>query len=281
MSRVFEALKQSEVERGEAVSAGAEQAKTPAHVLENAEKQFSELEQAKVLSPVATPDRRLVALTDEISLAAEKFRVAATMLTNLQEVRPTLKRVVLTSSAPLDGKTTVATNLGITLARRTKRKVLLLGGDFRKPELSKLLGMSGLPGIGDWFYSGQSIAKCLYRIEGMPLWVLPAGKIPGQPLDILQAERTGELMDQLGAWFDFVLVDTPPVLPMADTKIWVRLCDGVLLVVRKGMTEKRFLDEATENLDASKLLGVIVNSATPVHEKLYRRYHGTKVEVRA
>ncbi len=282
MSRLFEALKQSEVERGEAVAVAgtnsaavtAEPAKTPAHVLQNAEKQFSELEQATSLSPVATPDLRLIALTDELSLGAEKFRVAATMLTNLQEVRPNLKRVVLTSSAPLDGKTTVATNLAVTLAKRTKKKVLLLGGDMRKPEMSKLLGMAGLPGLGEWHSAvNRPISKFLYRLDGLPLWVLPAGKLSCQPLDILQSPRTAELLGQLGAWFDWVLVDTPPVLPMADTKIWIRLCDGALLVVRKDMTEKKFLEETTENLDAAKLIGVIVNAAAPVHEKLYRRYH--------
>ncbi len=273
MSRVFEALKQSELERGEAVAAGGEQAKTPAHVIERAERQFSELDKARVLSPVATPDLRLISLTDETSLGAEKFRVAATMLSNLQDARPTLKRLVLTSSAPLDGKTTVATNLAITLAKRTKQKVLLVGGDLRKPELSKLIGMTGLPGIGEWHSGKNPISSFFYRLEDAPLWVLPAGKIPGQPLDILQSPRMAELMNQLAAWFDWVLVDTPPVLPMADTKLWIRLCDGVLLVVRKDRTEKKFLDEAVENLDASKLVGVIVNSAAATHEKLYRRYH--------
>jgi Mrp family chromosome partitioning ATPase len=110
-------------------------------------------------------------------------------------------------------------------------------------------------------------------MEEAGLWILPAGNSPRNPLELMQSNRLGALMDQLNSWFDWVIIDTPPVLPLADTSIWMRLCDGILLVTRQGATEKQQLQRGLEAIEQSKLIGALVNSAVSVnHSDYYQRY---------
>jgi Mrp family chromosome partitioning ATPase len=90
---------------------------------------------------------------------------------------------------------------------------------------------------------------------------------------MMQSSRLSGLMDQLGNWFDWILIDSPPILPLADTSVWMRMADGVILVAREGLTEKRELKRGLEILEPSKLLGVVLNSSTETdHSNYYQRY---------
>ena len=105
------------------------------------------------------------------------------------------------------------------------------------------------------------------------LWVLPAGSAPENPLELMQSGKLSPLMEQLTAWFDWIVIDSPPVLPLADTSIWARLADGILLVTRKSITEKQQLQRGLEALERSKLLGALVNGSTDAaHSDYYQRY---------
>jgi Mrp family chromosome partitioning ATPase len=89
----------------------------------------------------------------------------------------------------------------------------------------------------------------------------------------MQSGRLSALMDQLAAWFDWVIIDSPPVLPLADTSLWMRLADGILLVAREGVTQKKQLQKGLEILESSKLLGMVLNSSSNSdHENYYQRY---------
>jgi protein-tyrosine kinase len=113
----------------------------------------------------------------------------------------------------------------------------------------------------------------IYFLEGAGFWLLPAGNTPENPLELMQAGRLPGLFDQLGAWFDWVIVDSPPLLPLADTSVWSRFVDGILLVVREGRTERQELRRGLGVLDHSRLLGVVVNSCTDTHHQdYYSRY---------
>lgn len=230
--------------------------------------QFSQFQSLRLLVP---PQSRLVCITEKDGLAAEKFRYLAVRLRQLQQNRQ-LKKLLITSTIPQEGKSTVAANLACALARRTQQKTLLLDGDLRRPTVAKLFGLGKLPGIADWLQGECGAAQSIYNLEETGLWVLPAGNVPRNPLEMMQSGRLSVLLDQLTGWFDWIVIDSPPVLPLADTSIWMRQADGILLVTRQGATEKDQLKRGLEAVDQKKLLGAVLNSSENVSSSNYY-YH--------
>jgi capsular exopolysaccharide synthesis family protein len=232
---------------------------------------FFDLERCPVLRASIPQDSRLVVVGREESLGAEKFRFLAVRLRQLRQTRP-LKKILITSSIPQEGKSTVAANLACTLARRKQQRTLLLEGDLRRPTVAAQFGLGRIAGLCEWL-SGQTESINLYRLENLGLWVLPAGAAPENPLELMQSGKLALLMEQLEAWFDWIVIDSPPVLPLADASMWSRLADGILLVTRRGTTEKRELKRGLETLEKSKLLGALVNSSeNAAHSDYYQRY---------
>ena len=230
---------------------------------------FGKFQSLRVSIP---PQSRLVCLTDKESLAAEKFRFVGVRLRQLQQDR-ILKKVLITSAISQEGKSTVTANLACTLARSAPQRTLLLEGDLRRPSLSQMFGLGRIPGICEWLQGERGPTTSIYYLEGPGFWILPSGNSPRNPLEILQSGRLSALMDQLTAWFDWIVIDSPPVLPLADTTIWMRLVDGILLVARSGKTEKQQLQRGLEVLEPSKLVGTLLNCATnTAHSDYYSRY---------
>jgi len=229
------------------------------------------LQRCPTLPVTVRPDSRLVSLAKDESLGAEKFRFLAVRLRQLRQSRP-LKKILITSTIPQEGKSTVATNLACTLARRKQQRTLLLDGDLRRPAIAGQFGLGDVPGLSEWFHGERETAN-IYCLEGLGLCLLPAGRAPENPLELMQSGRIASLMEMLSAWFDWIVIDSPPLLPLADTSIWARLADGILLVTRKGVTQKQHLQRGLEVLDQSKLLGALVNDSTDTaHSDYYQRY---------
>lgn len=234
--------------------------------------QFDQFTQFQSLRLMVPPQSRLVCVTDKESLAAEKFRFLAVRLRQMQQTRA-LKKVLVTSSVPQEGKSTVTANLACTLARRARQRTLVVDGDLRRPSLSNLFGLGKIPGICEWLQGDSGPANSIYRLEEAGLWILPAGSTPRNALELMQSGRLSALMDQLAAWFDWVVVDSPPVLPLADTSVWMRVTDGVLLVARQGTSEKRQLQRGLEVIEKSKLIGALLNCSSNVtHDDYYYHY---------
>jgi len=167
----------------------------------------------------------------------------------------------------------VAANLAAILARRQQPKILLLEGDLRRPSLARQFGLGSIPGLSEWLKGEPRPIKHIYRLEGPNLWFLPAGRPPENPLELMQSGRLSELLNQLSAWFDWIIIDSPPILPLADTSVWARLADGVLLVTREGITKKQMLQRGLQAIEQSKLLGAVVNSSSNTdHSNYYQRY---------
>jgi capsular exopolysaccharide synthesis family protein len=299
MSRIFEALQRSESERSGAPLAPSALATELLQVVEReasarapkdfpaieiapqdfAERELPEndlaqndLSQFQTL-PVSLPqDSKLVCLTAPESFGAEKFRFLGVRLRQLQHSRP-LKKLLITSTIPEEGKSTVSANLATILARRQQPKILLLEGDLRRPSLSKQFGLDRIAGLSEWLKGDPRPMKHIYRLEGPNLWFLPAGRPPENPLELMQSGRLSELLNQLSAWFDWIIIDSPPILPLADTSVWARLADGILLVTREGTTKRRMLQRGLQALEHSNLLGAVVNSsANTDHSNYYQRY---------
>src|ERR1017187_1002151 len=230
-----------------------------------------DMERCPVLRVSIREESRMVSVAEEGSLGAEKFRFLAVRLRQLRQNRP-LKKVLITSTIPQEGKSTIAANLACTLARRKQQKTLLLEGDLRRPSIVNQFGIGKLPGLSE-FLSGQTESINIYKLESLGLWILPAGAAPENPLELMQSGKLSLLMEQLEAWFDWIVIDSPPVLPLADASLWSRLADGMLLVTRKGTTEKQQLKRGLEAIEKSKLLGALVNSsANAAHTDYYQRY---------
>jgi capsular exopolysaccharide synthesis family protein len=211
-------------------------------------------------------------MTDKESLGAEKFRFLGVRLRQLQQERK-LKKLLITSTLSEEGKTTVTANLATTLARRKQQKVLLLEGDLRRPTQAQLFGGSRPAGLSEWLQSGTRTIGNIYHLEGPGFWLMPAGMPPENPLELMQSGKLADLLDQLVNWFDWIVIDSPPVLPLADTSVWARFADAILLVVRAGRTERQALQRGLAAIDQSRLLGLVVNNYVGHDESdYYSRY---------
>jgi capsular exopolysaccharide synthesis family protein len=279
MSHIFETLQRSEAER-----LGVASEHTPAlpmELLRAAEREATrevtnlgpcDLGQFRSVAVLPSRSNRLVCLTAQESLGAEKFRFLSVRLRHLQQDRP-IKRLLITSTIPEEGKSTVSGNLATSLARKHQQKILLLEGDLRRPSIGSQLGLSKLPGLSEWLRGDPGPMLNIYHLAGAGFWFLPAGCPPENPLELMQSGRLANLLDQLSAWFDWIVIDSPPVLPLADTSVWMRFSDSVLLVLREGTTERRQLQRGLQVLEPSKLLGVVLNSSKNNGDsKYYERY---------
>jgi capsular exopolysaccharide synthesis family protein len=287
MSYIFEALQRAETER----SGGSlpKNADSVADLLQGVEQEIerkqslSELPppakpessgaetfaSAKVLLPALAADARLVCLTDQGGMAAEKFRVLGLKLRNLREQRK-LNRMVITSSIPGEGKSLTAANLALNQSRSKILKAVLIDGDLRRPELASRFGFHrNLAGLSEVLRGERQLSEVVYKIEGSGLWFIPAGVTPENPIEVMQSGRLQQLLEQLETFFHWIIIDTPPVLPLADTPLWMKLADGVLLVIREGVCEKKQLERTVEVIDRSTMLGVVVNSCDSNEQKYY------------
>jgi capsular exopolysaccharide synthesis family protein len=234
---------------------------------------IDDLGETESLQVSSDPQDRLVCFNDEESPAAESFRLLGVRLRHLRREK-SLKKVLITSTIPAEGKSMVAANIACTLALRTPQKTLLLEGDLRRPSLSRMFGLGKNPGLCEYLRDESSVTRSIYSLKGKGLWLLPAGSAQGNPLELLQSARLPALMEQLTAWFEWIIIDSPPVLPLADTSVWARWADGILLVIRQGTTQKRQLQRGIEAIESKKLIGAILNSSTNSdHGDYYYRPH--------
>ena len=279
MSRIFDALQRSGVEQTgieypDAVSVTTKVFEVPERPGAAAREDFSasSLDDFPSVEVSVEPLGRLVFLTAPESLAAEKFRYLGVRMRQLQQSR-SIKKVLVTSTIAEDGKSIVSANRAGVLARRKRHKVLLIEGDLRRPVLAHRFGLGKLPGTTEWLRGDKDTVDNVYHLEGPDFWLMPAGHPTPNPLELLQSGRLTTLLEQLSPLFDWIIVDSPPLLPLGDTTVWQRLTDGALLVVREGLTEKKALERGLEILKKADLIGVVLNgSSNGNHHNYYRRY---------
>ena len=223
-----------------------------------------------------SPDSRLIALADPNSLGAEKFRALATRLDHLRKQRE-MKSFQVTSSVINEGKTLVAGNVAVTLAKYSGSKTLLIEGDLHRPGLAALLGLNELSGLSHW-WSGQDreLTPFVNKLNEMPLWFLSAGMAFDRPSDILSSARFANAFSHLANQFDWIVVDSTPMLPIVDVNLWSRLVDGTLLVVREGLAPVKAIKKGLQALDHPKLIGVVINEASGTDQVNYDgQYYGS------
>jgi capsular exopolysaccharide synthesis family protein len=271
MSYIYKALQQAELENAGVSALQDREQATPDLVQLVGEENYW-LEQVPTVKPVIRAENRMVTLSDDESLGDEKFRLLRARLLHLQD-RAELKKIVITSAVPGEGKTTVASNLAISLARHTAQRVLLLEGDLRQPQLANKFGLPDLRGVSEWFEGEESLSHFIYRLDSLQLWLLPGGNPADDALKILQSKRFAEGLNRLTGCFNWIIVDAPPLMPLADVHLWAEQADGILLVIRNGKTPKRTLLKGLEGLSSAKLLGTVLNDVLPTSGDDYAKYY--------
>jgi capsular exopolysaccharide synthesis family protein len=281
MSRVYEALQRSQGDSPSAsplvpdqpeIADAAASGIGVAAATEPVQANWLNVPAERILHPVPTPEQRLVSLAAPDSQGAEMFRVLSTRLAHMQNKRR-LQKLLITSSVCDEGKSVIAVNLALSMARRPNERILLIEADLRRPTASSLLTKAKLNGISEWSEGKLVLEDALYQIAGLPLWFLPAGSPIADPMPLLESGRFAKMLEAVSANFDWVLLDATPMLPMADSASLARLCDGVLVVVREGFTRRKVLNKALDSIEKSKLLGTVLNQASMLNID-YDHYYG-------
>lgn len=223
-----------------------------------------------VLRPWAPSLSQLPSLMDR-GPTVEQFRSLRSRIYELRDIKP-LKTILVSSGLPQEGKSFVSTNLALSLARHKNSKVLLIDGDMRRYTLHQLLGCESHPGLADYLAGKASAEDVMQRAEqsrdadgtGKPLLpnltFIAGGNGGDKAADLSGSPRFAELIRLAAPLFDWIVVDSSPVLPVSDAVNLSRACDGVLLVARGGVTKFSVAQRAQSELKASHILGFVLNA---------------------
>ena len=299
MSRIFQALERAEregiflrqrngKENGTRVPSESKAQRFSASLIDQIsvpqKRQGDEFDQSLVAETLGSIDAHLVGLLASTTPEAEQYR---TICHGLEQLTKETGLSVLAVSSPAvgDGKTTTAINLAGTLGQSPGIRVLLVDLDLRRPSISQALRVthvnsSGVIGIiSDPNLSWRSAVQCYSAVN---LHVLPAGTSSTAPHELLKSQRLGEFLQEARHCYDYVIIDTPPLIPFSDCQILQRWIDGFLLVVAAHKTPRELIEEAIQSVVPTKMLGLIYNNDTlPVYKYYsYYRYGPPHVEER-
>ncbi|WP_437829653.1 CpsD/CapB family tyrosine-protein kinase [Niallia taxi] len=218
--------------------------------------------------------RKLVAKFDPKSPISEQYR---TIRTNIlySSVDEEIRSIMVTSSGPGEGKSTTTANLAIVFAQQGKT-VLLVDADLRKPTVHYTFKLTNTTGLTSILTNQTELMEAVNKTDESNLFVLPSGPIPPNPSELLGSKSMQYFMERALEEFDLIIFDTPPVLAVTDAQILGNLCQGSVLVVSSGKTEKENLLKTKELLTATngRLLGVVLNNKK-VDKKGNYYYYGT------
>lgn len=276
MSRVHDALRRAE--RGgtpayeppaPAEPYAAEMAVTARIPLPKLNLASAVLEEVAVVPFRPAPESHLLDLATSHETPAEEFRTLRTRLNHLQTLQP-LHTVVVTSPSPAEGKTFSAVNLALAQSHLAENSVLLGDFDLRRPVIHNLFQIERGPGLSDFLQGECSFTEALRRIEGMNLFVLPAGSAVRNPLELLNMRQAKALFEELPRLFHWAIFDTPPLLFSADANLLSTMADGTILVVKIGSTTFDNVTRAMQSLCENNVLGIVANGARA--SELYSKY---------
>jgi capsular exopolysaccharide synthesis family protein len=168
--------------------------------------------------------------------------------------------VTVTSAAPDEGKTTTVLNLALALAERKDHTTLLVDGDLRRPSVSRFLTPTPEIGLSDVLQGEARLEHALLQLKDVKLSILPAGTLVPNPQELLRSQYLAALFGDLRKQFDYVLIDTPPVVPFTDSSVFNALADGAVVVIRAGKTPGPLVERAFNSLSGGKILGVVLNA---------------------
>ncbi len=196
---------------------------------------------------------------DPFTPGTEQFRTLRTRLYRIRENQP-LQTLLITSAIPAEGKTLVAANLAYAMIRQRGCRVLLIDADMRAPRLHALLGTPANPGLADYLQGGASEFDVMQRGPQDGLFFIPAGTHVTHPSELISNNQFVQLLETVRPLFDWIIIDSPPALPVADASVLATRADGVLFVVRAGSTPSGSAVKACQELQGANIVGVVLNS---------------------
>lgn len=200
---------------------------------------------------------------------AEEFRSLRTRLNHLQSLSP-IHNIVVTSPSPAEGKSFTAVNLALAEAQLADNPTLLADFDFRRPIVHSMFQVDRSPGITDYLMGKAELHEIIKKVAGTNLYIMPAGEAVLNPLELLNLQEVKVLFDRLPTVFNWVILDTPPLLFAADANLLSTMCHGTVLVVRIGTTTIDSVTRAMQSLCENNVLGIAVNGAR--RGELYSKY---------
>jgi protein-tyrosine kinase len=194
--------------------------------------------------------------------ATERFRTLRSRLYHIAATR-TLRRILVTSGVAAEGKTFVAANLAQSIVQQPERRVLLIDADLRAPRQHAAFGAPRCPGLTEYLRGEANEFQVIQKGSEENLCLICAGGQVDKPSEWLLSERMKELLERLTPLFDWIIIDSPPILPVQDASDLARLSDGVLLVLRAGATNAEAAEKAVAEFKGKNLLGVVLNQVQP------------------
>jgi len=223
------------------------------------------VEQARV-----RPEHRHVFYTDPHSPAADRFRYLRMRLREPWNAGK-LKKLLVTSPLPHDGKSTVIINLATALSERGRRSVLLIDADFHKSTLGEKLGLKTWAGLAECLHDDLQPLSAIRRVDPFGWHFLPAGEPPRNPSELLQSPSLAAVMQTVSSYFDWVLIDSPPAIPLTDAISLQQHVNASLLVVRADRTPREAVEQTTALLGQKNIVGIVLNGVE-ARNHLYRKY---------
>lgn len=277
MAKVYDALRRADEERKrrpddassqlaplEAPGAPAEPRAKPQARRSIAERVRAGLRRGRLGDTSAEVNKRRISMLQPDSYVAEQFRALRGRLDALG-AQHRIRTVAVSSPLAGEGKTTASINLAVVTAMSVGRRVLLVDCDMRKPKVHQALGLRPEAGIAEVLSGEVSVDEAIVKVEGMNLDVLAVRGRPSNPSELLGSPRMHELVQQLAERYDRVILDTPAALGVPDAKAVAEIADGVVMVVRAGVTSQQDVEAAVEQLDRRRLLGLVLNGAHVDH----------------
>lgn len=234
---------------------------------------------AESISKKITPDNpMLVNLSDPCSPVAEEYRKLKSVLVKMTKGEDFFRNTLMvTSSVPSEGKSITALNLAISLAQEFDHTVLLVDADLRRPSIQSYLGIDSKLGFSDCLRGAADIGETIIPTGIGRLSVIPAGREIANPVEFFTSQRMKELIEELKYRYHdrYIIFDTPPILPFAETRSLAHLVDGVLFVVKERLASQENVKEALDALRGCELLGIVYNDAIlDRHDERYSYYKG-------
>jgi protein-tyrosine kinase len=226
------------------------------------------LSRCKVIPFRPAPETHLIDVERPHDVPSEEFRSLRTRLNHLQSQQD-LHSIIVTSASPAEGKTFTAVNLALAQAQ-LENPILLADLDLRRPVIHNLFQCDRSPGFSDFLLAERPLEDCIHRIEGSNLYFLPAGTQVRNPLEILNLRHVKYVLEGFRKAFNWIVLDTPPLLFSADANLLSTLTDGTLMVVRIGSTTYDNVIRAMQSLCENNVLGIVANGARA--GELYSKY---------
>ncbi len=219
----------------------------------------------------ANPDEvhsRIVMLSEPHIVGCEQYRTLRTQLFQTAEHQLT-QVIVVTSALAGEGKTSTVLNLAFAIAQSPERRVLVIDGDLRRPSIGAYLSLKPVHGFGEVLTGKINVFDAITRVADQELYVLPVKAGTDVPTEMLTGEHYPNMLKALREHFDFILIDSPPVMPFADARLLANQADGVMLVVRAGFAAYEIVEQAAEAMTSHRLIGAVLNGAENLRETRY------------